>query len=299
MTTAILIAIMAGLLGMFGWGLADFFAKKTIDKVGDVQSLGLSNLFGMAALFAVLLFQSLQTGVAIQIPSTGSQWVGLAFFGALNAAVYLFLYRGFSKGNVSLLSPVFATFSGIAALLSILVFKEIVGGYVLLGLAVTFVGILVINSDRDTFRFSKKLLTIVPGFKEVAAATLMAALWTIYWDQFIGGQSWLSYTFFMYSLMTVAVFSYAFIRKIPMKIKDSSMWKYIALIGFTEVVAYAGLSWGYSLTTNTSIIAVLSGASALPAIILAAIFLKERITKIQLIGVIITILGIMFISLFN
>ena len=25
--------------GMFGWGLADFFAKKTIDKIGDIQTL--------------------------------------------------------------------------------------------------------------------------------------------------------------------------------------------------------------------------------------------------------------------
>jgi len=33
MQTELLIAIIAGLGGMFGWGLADFFAKKTIDSI--------------------------------------------------------------------------------------------------------------------------------------------------------------------------------------------------------------------------------------------------------------------------
>jgi drug/metabolite transporter (DMT)-like permease len=43
----------------------------------------------------------------------------------------------------------------------------------------------------------------------------------------------------------------------------------------------------------------LAAASAVPTVILAAIFLKERITKIQLTGVILTIMGIVIISLFN
>jgi len=39
MQQELLIAVLAGLGGMFGWGFADFFAKKTIDEIGSVASL--------------------------------------------------------------------------------------------------------------------------------------------------------------------------------------------------------------------------------------------------------------------
>ena len=39
MQPELVLAGLAGLGGMMGWGLADFFAKKTIDEIGDVVSL--------------------------------------------------------------------------------------------------------------------------------------------------------------------------------------------------------------------------------------------------------------------
>ncbi|MFN2571957.1 MAG: hydantoinase B/oxoprolinase family protein, partial [Gemmatimonadales bacterium] len=47
METTLLTAITAGLLGMLGWGCADFFAKKTIDKIGDLPTLFWGQLLGL------------------------------------------------------------------------------------------------------------------------------------------------------------------------------------------------------------------------------------------------------------
>ena len=44
--------------------------------------------------------------------------IALAFFGSLQALVYFLLYKGFGKGQVSVLSPTFASFSGFVALAS-------------------------------------------------------------------------------------------------------------------------------------------------------------------------------------
>ena len=38
MQSDLVIAVLAGFGGMLGWGFADFFAKKTIDEIGDVAS---------------------------------------------------------------------------------------------------------------------------------------------------------------------------------------------------------------------------------------------------------------------
>jgi hypothetical protein len=50
MNNAILIATVAGLCGMLGWGVGDFFAKKTIDIVGDMATLAWAHVHRFHAL---------------------------------------------------------------------------------------------------------------------------------------------------------------------------------------------------------------------------------------------------------
>src|SRR5437016_946774 len=122
MSEELTIAISAGVGGMLGWGLADFFAKKTIDAIGDVVSLVWAHVFGTAIFVAAALCQSSVLGQRVTIPANPSTWTLLALFGALQAAVYLLVYRGFGKGQIALLAPVFASFSGLTALISVTVF---------------------------------------------------------------------------------------------------------------------------------------------------------------------------------
>ncbi len=293
-----MIAILAGLGGMLGWGLADFFAKKTIDEIGDMVSLVWAHIFGTLTLFLIVLYRFM-TSDAISVPGGSSIWFLLVLFGVLQAIVYLLLYLGFGKGQVSLLSPIFSSFAGITALFSILVFGELVTPQLLLALAIIFGGIILINLDLKSLKSKRINFVKVPGLKEIAVATLLAAIWTISWDRFIGGQDWLVYTFLMYLFMTVILFLIAKVKRIKLSFGKKHIWKFLILIGFTETLAYLAISLGYSHTSHTSVIALLSGAFSLPVIILARIFLKERTTAIQAAGSIIIILGIMLLALYN
>jgi hypothetical protein len=58
MSNSLTAALVAGLGGMLGWGFADFFAKKTIDKIGDLPSLVWAHLFGTG--FFVIIVAGLQ-----------------------------------------------------------------------------------------------------------------------------------------------------------------------------------------------------------------------------------------------
>lgn len=296
MPNELLIAILAGLGGMLGWGLADFFAKKTIDRVGDVVSLAWGHIFGTAVLLIMALYQFGIRGEKVATPDDFPTWLGVMLFGVLQATVYFFVYKGFGKGQVGLLSPVFASFSGFVAIISIVILGEVVSGNLLLGLVILFAGILLINVDVKALRFRRLRFTQIPGFKEVGFATLLAVLWTLSWDWFIGGKDWLLYTFYMYASMTVAILVLALVQRINIFIIPSSLWKFLFLIGLTETVAYLAITWGYGATMRTSVIALLSGAFSLPTIILARMFLKERITAIQTIGSLIIIVGIMLLS---
>jgi uncharacterized membrane protein len=297
MENELLIATFGGLGAMIGWGLADFFAKITIDEVGDIASLAWGHVIGTGALIVVALYSVLVMNRALEMPDSLRSWLIMIIFGAGQAAVYLFVYKGFGKGPVGVLSPVFASFTGITSILSIIIFAEVLTGHTLLGLVTLFIGILLINLDIVALKERKLGFIKVPGFKEVAIATLMAAVWTLLWDQFVGGHDWLAYTLFMYAFMTIAILIVSLFRKIDLQNVKPKMWKFLALIGITEVAAYLAISWGYGATSHTSVVALLSGAFALPTIILARLFLKEKITGVQTLGGLVVIAGIMILSI--
>ncbi|MES3032151.1 MAG: DMT family transporter [Patescibacteria group bacterium] len=298
MQNELYIAILAGLGGMLGWGFADFFAKKTIDEVGDIISLAWAHIFGTLILLIFILQQVIFNGRQVSLPNDLSTWSMLIFFGVLQGAVYFFVYKGFSKGQVSVLSPVFASFSGITSILSIVVFGEIISGHLILALITIFSGVLLINIDIKTFVSKRIIFTKVAGLKEIAIATILASLWTLFWGKFVSGQDWLLYALFMYGFMTLAILLLVKYQKINLLIGKSNLWKFFIFIGLCEIIAYLAISFGYSATSHISIIALLSGAFSLPVIILARIFLKEKVGLAQTIGSVIIILGTVFLSLF-
>jgi len=292
-----LIAVLAGLGGMLGWGLADLFAKKTIDQIGDTVTLAWAHVFGTIALIVFSLIRDISRNQPMVLFQSPREWGLLVFFGILQAAVYFFAYKGFGKGQVAILNPIFASFSGLVALISIFFLGEDVSSSIAIGLILIFGGVLLMNIDFSSFANRKINIIVVPGFKEVALATLLATFWTLGWNTFIGSQDWVSYTLFMYCFMTIAIFIIAYVQKINLFNIKPEAWIFLVLIGVFEVGAYLSISLGYSATTHTSVVALLSGAFSLPTIILARTFLKEKTTRIQTIGSIVIIGGIVLLSL--
>jgi drug/metabolite transporter (DMT)-like permease len=170
---ALLVATGAGLGGMFGWGFADFYAKLTIDRIGDVVSLAWAHIFGTILLLCVAVGHLALTGAGPGFPVDVMTWLWLAFFGVLQAVVYLLLYSGFEKGQVAVLNPVFASFSGVVALISITILGESASALKVAALLLVFGGILLLSLDRSTLRIR---MENVPGLKEVGLATACATV---------------------------------------------------------------------------------------------------------------------------
>ncbi len=293
----IIIASLAGLGGMLGWGLADFFAKKTIDEIGDTASLAWGHLFGTVSLLLMALVRWQVFGQSIALPTDLKTWSLLIVFGMLQAAVYLFVYKGFGKGQLAVLNPIFASFAGITALLSVTFFGEPIGYLTIFGLLVLFSGIILISTDFAALKAKRPGISHIPGFREIATATLLAAVWTLFWDRFIGGADWLVYALLMYAFMTITILLVAVVQGVGLRIENHAVLKFLILIGVCETIAYLAISWGYSTTPLTSVVALLSGAFSLPTIILARVFLREKITALQTAGGIVIILGIMLLAL--
>jgi len=278
----IFVATLAGLGGMLGWGTADFFAKKSIDEIGDIVSLVWAHVAGAVILIAFVTIAVATGRYSLSLPTSTCAWAGLAFFGALQAAVYLFVYIGFGKGQVSILNPVFASFSGFVALISIIFLGEAVTAIGVAALVVLFIGVLLISVDLNALRTFR--LQVVPGFREIAIATVLAAVWTLGWNRFVSAKDGLSFAIWMYLAMTVALLIYAAIRGLPLRFNKPKIWKSLFFIGLFEAVGYVAISLGYAGTSHTSLIALLSGGFSLPTLFLARLFLRERLLGTQIVG---------------
>lgn len=292
MERTLLVAVLAGLSGMLGWGFADFFAKKTIDKVGDMATLAWAHIYGVTLIGSIVLARTFSEGRVRGLPNDIPEMGKIAFFGALQALVYLFVYRGFGKGKLALLNPVFSSYSGFVVLASVLFFGEVMGAWQLAVLAVVFIGIISISLDHESFKLRKLRLTKIAGLGDILSAVTLAALWTVLWGHFVSGKDWLMYAALMYAYMSLTVLFLCWIQRVKLNVLDAKTLPYFMLIGITEVAAYIGISIGYSLTIHTSVVAVLSAAFSVPTLILAHVFLKEHITKLQLVGVVLVIVGV-------
>lgn len=293
MHNGLLIAVAAGLTSMIGWGAADFFAKKTIDKIGDVTTLFWAQLLGLIPLFALFLYHPVFPHLQRFDP------IFIILFGIVSALSYLPLYNGFGKGKVSLLSPIFASYSVFVVVLAAIFLHAGVSFHQKIAIGLVFAGILIISIDPQEIR---KILRNkggrTNGVPEVLTATIVYSMWLVFFDKFINGKEWLFYLLMIRAVAVATLLAYTEATKKDIIVRHKGMYKYLAAIGLFDVTAFGALTYGFSHTTYVGVVTVLSATFSLPTILLAYLFLKERITKLQIAGAGIIISGVILISIY-
>jgi drug/metabolite transporter (DMT)-like permease len=288
-------AALAGLGGMTGWGLADFFAKKTIDRVGEVTTLFWAQVIGVVPLLALFAFAPSVPAFHRMDP------VWIALFGIVSALSYLSLYAGFGKGAISFLSPVFSSHAVLIVILSAVVFGERISGGQWAAIALVACGVLAIST---TFReFSQAVRgsgsVMRRGLPQVLASAVLDAFWFVLFDHFLGARHWLLFLILIRATAALTVAVYAMVTDTPLAIsrRDSDLAIHAGAVGVCDAVAFAAVSYGLSLTNHTSIVMILSSAFSVPTLILARVFLRERMETQQKIAAGMIVCGIALVSI--
>jgi drug/metabolite transporter (DMT)-like permease len=295
MSGSLAVAALAGLGGMAGWGLADFFAKKTIDRVGEVTTLFWAQAIGVVPLLVLFAFRP----EAPTLHHMDSVWIAL--FGIVSALSYLSLYAGFGKGAISFLSPVFSSHAVLIVILSAVVFGERISSGQWAAIALVCVGVLAISTTFREFsqllRGSRTMLT--RGLPQVLASAVVDAFWFVLFDRFLGPRHWLLFLILIRVTAAFTVAVYAIITDTPLAIprRDFAVAVNAGAVGICDAVAFAAVSYGLSLTNHTSIVMVLSSAFSVPTLILARVFLRERMEAQQKIAAGMIVCGIALVSI--
>lgn len=286
MDNLLLFAILGGLGAMIGWGTTDFFAKKTVDKIGDASALFWMQFIGI---FPLLLIFPFQFDISdLTFPNI----LLMAFWAVIDGAGYLLFFNALEKGKVSIISPIVASYAAFSVIVSAIAFGETITPQTLFFLALIFVGIILTSLD---FQQLKKDVAdrdnLMRGVPQAAIAVVFFAFWFPFWDDFVSkGNSWLTLLIGLRIFITLSVFLFTKYKSISLKVKDSKILKWLIYMGVLDVGAYLALTWGYGESSYTSVVSMLSAAFSVPTLILARVFLKERLKITQWIGVV-TIIG--------
>jgi uncharacterized membrane protein len=159
------------------------------------------------------------------------------------------------------------------------------------------IGVTLVSVDfRD---FIKKGISLVSGVKESALAAVMFGLF--YWpinEYIVERSDWIASSLYIKIIAIFTVFVIAYLQKSNLTLvsKKKNILFVLALVGILEAMAVLSIGFGGAYG-DYIIVGPIAGSLTVVTVTLAIIFLKEKITKTQGLGIGLVITGIILTAL--
>jgi len=283
------LGIVFAITAMLSWGVADVFAKKAIDKVGYKTSLLLNHLVALGPLIILAFLFS-------NVPPISVGLVLIAISaGILGIIGYVFLYRGFQKGNISVVSPISASWSIITTLLAIFLFQETLMPVQIIGIIAVFVGIFFASTN-----FAELKKSIRQGRSSGVTDALISMIawgitYTLLRPMSVAFGPIIALLFLRIVAITI-LFSWTGITKTKISSPTRLIFLFIALAGLLDLLGFVAFNTSIS-TEFVSIVGPIAATAPAVTVVLAYFFLKEKVVNNQKIGIIAILMGLALISL--
>lgn len=300
-------SLLFGLAAAVSWGLAEFLTRHATHRLGWVRALMGVQLVGVLAICAVLLSQ----GALPIAPS--SIWIATLGLGVSNAAALLLLYRAFEIGNLSIVAPVAAGFAVVTALLSFLSGERPAAG-ALGGAGLLVIGVVVIASCPGVAGNTARASTWA-GVPHALGSTLCFG--TTFWGLgYVTPALGVSWALLVLRGMALAAALTArgwgglktrTSRRIagdaaPLETAQPGAVKTrlanVALVcGVMAADTVGWLAFNHGTRSgSTTIVTALASLSSAITVLLAGVFLRERLSPRQWSGVAAILLGVLLVS---
>ena len=269
------------LYSMLAWGIQDFLDKKTLKEIKPLNLLFFQHLFSLIVLmpFAFNYLSSFVLNQSILL---------IILYGVLHIVAYYGMYTAFKKGKVSIMSPLVASYPIITILLALIIFKETLSIFKILGISLVIFGTIVISIEKvkDKMRTTK-------GLNYAALSMLAWAVIFFLWKPIVSIFE-VILAIFLLRVSTVGLLlpsKFTLLNNFPRRLLVP-----ILLIGILELSGVVTYAYANTLEQVSILVPI---ASAFPAvtIVLAWIFLKERPQKHQIIGILLLLPALVILSI--
>ncbi len=284
MNTAIL-SILTGLGGMFGWGIYDFLGGVYSKKIGPFKSFFWSQLAGFISLLLLLVTFTINLNIPILVI------ILLPIAAIVYSAGYLLFFKGFEIGNVSIIAVVMNLWAVFTMLFAYIFMGQRLSAMQSLGVFMIIFGVTIASLNWSDIKNHSFKLSL--GVREtVLGAFFFGVFWNI--SEVISERiGWLPTTLFVKFgiIMFLLLFSFLIKRELVLTKATTKTKIMVLIMGSIEAGAVALVNYGLTIG-DAILITPIASALSIVTITLAIIFLKDKITKTQGLGMITAIAGI-------
>ena len=284
MNTTIL-SILMGIGGMVGWGIYDFLGGVFAKQIGPFKSFFWSQLSGLISILLLALIFTISVDVSFLAI------ILLAISAIIYAVGYLLFFKGFEKGNVSIVAATMNLWAVFTMLFAFIFMGQRLSPIQTVSVLMIISGATLASLNWSEIR--NKRFTLSAGVKEtIIGAFFFGVFWNI--SEIITEEiGWLLTTLFVKFGIILFLLIFCFLVKREINLSGTTtQTKYmLVLMGIVEVSAVAFINYGLTIG-NAILVTPIASALSVVTITLAIIFLKEKITRLQGFGIVMAITGI-------
>jgi len=269
---------------MLGFGISDAIAKTILSSRNVIRIAEFSQAIGATLFLLVAL------GLDPRFPAIAIVWFALVS-GALSAVVLSSYYLALGLGKASVVSPISSCMTVVAVALSIWVLGESLTVSQLALISLVFIGIVLVAFDFSGQKDSRRNLSIILA---LLAAVIVGTNIII--------QKWIADSnHYLMAFFLSRAFMILFMLPLSPSTPDTSR-----VIGLRNIVRLTALglldvsgffAWYIGLRVGlVSIVSPIALSSPAVTVVLAHVFLKERVRPHQLLGIIAVVTGIVLLS---
>jgi drug/metabolite transporter (DMT)-like permease len=287
--------ILLGLFTALTWGGADFIARFATHRIGALRSMLYMQLIGFLLLSSLL--PALGGWGHLADGSGWQPWAWGVFAGFLNAMSGLALYRAFEIGKMAVVAPLSASYPALTLLLSWMTGDRL-SAVRIAGIFCTLVGVVVVaggekaldENDAAAVQRSGKGIGWA-GFASIGFALLFWLLGVRIIPR-VGAVQ----TVWMIRLTSTLLMAAAiFIVKQPVDFPRGEVRWMVLSMGAFDTGAFLLSNLGMKME-QVAVISVLGSLYGAVTVGLAAIFLREPVSRWQWLGIVTIFVGIFLIS---
>jgi drug/metabolite transporter (DMT)-like permease len=288
--------ILLGLFAALCWGSADFFAREATQRIGTWRTLVYLQIVAGLGM-TILVFM---TGEFARVASHASliDWLWAIGAGAINALAGLAFYRAFEIGALSIVSPIAASYAAITVLLAVLS-GETLKRWQGMGIAGALVGVglaAIAKPGAGNTPSSGARRRLPRGVLLAILASLAFGLtFWLYGEHVtpaLGGVLPIWVTRITTFVLTTALALAA--RQSVRPPSTWSAWWLVVVVAVLDTVAYIAMITGMA-GGQIAIVNVMASLFSAVTVLLAWIFLRERLRAHQWAGVALIFMSILLV----
>jgi len=270
---------------MVGWGIYDFLGGVYAKQIGPFKSFFWSQLAGLISVFLLIFIFAISLNVPVLVI------ILLPIAAIIYSAGYLFFFRGFEIGNVSIIAATMNLWAVFTMLFAFVFMGQRLSSIQFLGVLMIISGVTLASINWSDIRNHRFQLS--SGVKEtIFGAFFFGVFWNI--SEIITEEiGWLSTTLIVKFGIILFLMIFALLTKRRLGLGKTTFKTkcMVALMGIIEAGAVAIVNYGLTIG-DAILITPIASALSIVTITLAIIFLKDKVTKLQGLGIMTAIAGI-------